>query len=62
MGAEAGIDGAEVDQGVEGDGLALFGPGETLLQIAGFGSAAVGPLVGGVEVSLGLLKAAPELG
>ncbi len=61
MGAEAGIDGAEVDQGVEGDGLSLFGPGEALLQVACLSGAAVGPLVSGVEVSLGRLEAAPEL-
>ncbi len=62
MGAEAVIDGAEVDQGVEGDGLALFGPIEALLKSAGLGGAAVGPLVGGIEISLCRLKAAPELG
>ncbi len=41
---------AEVDQGVKGDGFALFSPGEALVELAGFSCAAVGPLVGGVEV------------
>jgi hypothetical protein len=54
--AESGVEGAQVNQGVEGDGFALFGPGEALMELVGLSGAVVAPLVGGVEVSLGRLE------
>ncbi len=55
MRAESDVEGAEVNQGVETDGFALFGPSEALMELAGFSCATVSPLVGGVEASLGRL-------